>query len=220
MRTRTGLAALGIIFATSGVAAAQEAQEIYEENTGPMFGRGLAVFGGIGVETFSSPTVNGTTGSGTTWEVRGVMGTRSRFGLEAAYVGSAADVDAQLGTSDGTLVGTTLEVVGRAHLVEDRALRPYGFLGLGWRHYQVAGADFETSATGLDDSDSLLTMPIGVGLSYRFDDLGLPDLVGDVRGGFRLNMGPDLVVLDPRDRDSEYAGMHTWDLSVRAGYSF
>ena len=60
MRTSTGLAAMGIVLAASGVAAAQEAQELYEENTSPMFGRGLAVMGGIGVETFSSSTASGT----------------------------------------------------------------------------------------------------------------------------------------------------------------
>jgi len=243
MRPRKVLASGIVMLASAGVAFAQDvgdeaedvgeaagelaretgelAGAVYEETTDSLFGRGLAVMGGFGAETFVSQAADDVSGVGGLWDLRVVMGLQSRIAVELGYIGSAADIDSRLDDSSGTLIGTTIEAGARVHMVRDLALRPYAFAALGWRRYDVSGADFETSSTGLNDADTLFTLPIGLGVTYRFEELGVPGLVAAARGTLRLNMNPDLILIDPlQPQEREFAGMHTWGLTMRAGYEF
>lgn len=243
MRPRTGLASGIALLASTGIAFAQDvgdeaedvgeaagdlAQEtgelagaVYDEATDSLFGRGFAVMGGFGAETFVSQAADDVSGAGGLWDLRAVMGLRSRIAIELGYIGSAADIDSRLDDQSGTLIGTTIEAGARVHIVQDPALRPYAFAAIGWRRYDVSGADFETSSTGLNDADTLFTMPIGIGLTYRFEELGVPGLIADARANLRLNLGGDLILNDPlQPQERDFADMHTWGLTLRAGYEF
>jgi hypothetical protein len=215
--TVVGLAAAAACaIGTAGVASAQSVE--YEDEGTPMiFGEGLAVTAGGGVQSFVSERMRDTTDVGGLWEVRVALGTRSWLGAEAAYVGTAQSIDAPIAALDATLVGTTFEVVGRFNILPTEVVRPYVIAGLGWSHYEVTGEDFTTASVGIGDSDDVMTIPLGAGVASVFSGV-----LADARFTFRPSVDSDLVLDDPNDRDQagDYTALHSWDISARVGYEF
>lgn len=203
--TRAGIA-LALV-ALPGLAAAQD------EDEGLLTGIGVEVAVGGGVEDFTGEDMRDTTDPAGLWDIRAIVGTRSYIGFEAGYVGTASMVTAPLGGEDATLLGTTLEALARTNFLPDSDIQPYAFLGAAWRRYDVQGEEFTTSASGMDDRDDLLLIPVGAGVGYRY-----MNVVADARFTFRLATGEDLVVQD--EANDEFAPMHTWGASARVGYEF
>jgi hypothetical protein len=160
-----------------------------------------------------------TTDPGGVWDVRGVLGTRTPIAVEAAYVGTAQGIDARFGEdTTATLVGTGLEGALRLNLLPFAAVTPYAFAGLGWKRYDVAGADFRTADTGIRDEDTLLEVPMGGGLSYRY-----AGFLADGRFTYRAAVGEDLVLSDdalPEEAEPDTLGLDNWSVSARVGFEF
>jgi hypothetical protein len=87
----------------------------------------------------------------------------------------------------------------------------WSLFGAGWRHYDVVGESFTTSDAGMSDSDDLLQLPVGAGLSYRRGGI-----IGDARFTYRPTLGEDMV-LEP---DGDYATMDSWGVTAGVGYQF
>jgi hypothetical protein len=196
-------------------AAAQETYQNYEtppETSQPPKaarsekGMGFALSVAGGVSSFSSSSARDFINTGGTWDARGVFGTRTLFGIEAAYVGAAYGVDA-LGESS-TLFGNGLELSGRLNilrngLVRAAGLQPYLLGGVAWMHYHLS--DNLTTAA-IDNSDDTFDIPVGTGISYYFSHVLL-----DARFAYRFSFSDTLI------RD---ANLNNYGLTGRIGAEF
>lgn len=210
----------GVLLATCVLGSGNALADEYLEQDLPMSVYGISVSVGGGVHNFTEGQMQDTTDIGGVWDVRGVIGTRTPIALEAAYVGTAQGIDARFGEeTTATLVGTGLEGALRVNLIPLEMVTPYAFAGLGWKRYDVAGADFRTADTGIADEDTLLEVPLGGGLSYRY-----AGFIADARFTYRIAAGEDLVLSsedpeDPRDQ-GDAVGLDNWSASARVGWEF
>lgn len=179
-------------------------------------GIGVATVLGGGVTGFTDKTLRDTTTNNLNglWDLRLTIGSHIPLGIDLGYVGTAANIDALIGTRSATLIGTTVEGALRWNVLPHSTINPYLFGGIGWQRYDVTGATFRQAATGLRDSDNSVVFPLGAGLSYRSSD----GLVLDLRGTFRASTQGKLV-LDSPDSTS-FAPQHTWEASGGLGYEF
>lgn len=223
-RTLVAAASAAPLMAAAGAVGAQEVtgeEVVVEEVAEPVtVGQGWQIFAGGGVEGFFSGSMRDVAGdAGGNWDVRVVLGSRSYVGFEAGYSGYASDIDSAIGPDrSGTLIGTTLEGTVRWNFTPADAFTPYVFGGLGWRRFDIVEADFSRSATGLEDSDDLMVVPLGAGMSYRFDSV--PGLTADARFTFRPAIGSDLLLDDPGSDSDDAVGLNTWGVGAYVGYEF
>lgn len=211
IRTTTVMA---ILAAAAGTAAADDTVDYW-----PNSQYGMEISAGGGVENFTSDRMQSATDPGGMWDLRLVLGTRSPVALEGAYVGTAQSINSVFGDQNSArLIGTGLEGDVRLNLFPMEDFTPYAFGGLGWKRYDVTGADFKTADTGISDSDSLLEVPLGAGLAWR--DYGF---VADARFTYRMAVGEDLVIANdsrnPVDT-GDAAGMDNWTVGARIGAEF
>lgn len=177
---------------------------------------GVSTILGGGVTGFTDETVRDTLTSDIAglWNLRVTLGSHTPIGFDVGYVGTAADINALTGTQSGTLVGTSLEGALRFNVLPKGEWNPYAFVGMGWQRYDIRGANFSLSDTGMNDSDDSIVYPMGLGVSFR-DTSGV---VIDLKGTFRPVSNQDLII-DPA-LSGEYAQMHSWEASAAAGYEF
>jgi hypothetical protein len=146
---------------------------------------GVSVIVGGGVTGFLDQSTRDLARDGAAWEARVAVGTRDRVALEAAYIGSAQDLDVLGLDRDALLVGTGLEAAVRLNLVPG-VIQPYLLAGVGWMRYDITRSSFNTS--DISDNDSVAEFPLGVGLAYHFFPLVL-----DGRVTMRRVIGNDLM---------------------------
>jgi len=210
----------GILLATCALGVAPAlADDDYDDDGWPASEYGIGLSLGAGLSDFTDNDMQSTTDPGGTWDVRGVLGTRTPVAFEAAYVGTAQGIDARFGEdTTATLVGSGLEGALRLNLLPFAAVTPYAFGGLGWKRYDVAGADFRTADTGINDEDTLLEIPMGGGLAYRYGGF-----LADARFTYRAAVGEDLVLSDseiPDEAEPDAEGLDNWAVSARLGVEF
>jgi hypothetical protein len=132
---------------------------------------GMALLVGGGYEDFTSSNARSLTKGGGSWNARIVAGTRSFVGLEAAYVGTANNVNVLgLNASTSTVVGNGLEGALRLQvpiMAGYNMIEPFGFVGLGWMNYRLTNnraalSDFSNR------SDNVMTVPLGGGVAYTY----------------------------------------------------
>jgi opacity protein-like surface antigen len=152
-------------------------------------GVGVALSIAGGISAFSRSSARDFLDTGGTWDVRGVFGTRTLFGLEAAYVGSANGLDGPGGLTR-TLYGHGVEGDLRLNILRNGlafagGLQPYVLGGFGWTHYHLS----ENVATAaIDNSDDTLQVPVGAGVSYYFGKRVLVDARFTYRFAFSDNL--------------------------------
>jgi hypothetical protein len=170
---------------------------------------GAGVLLGGGYEDFTNNDLQAQTGGGGSWTARLVAGTRQFVGLEAAYVGAARNINT-LGLSDNSnLVSNGVEGALRVNVPITRGIsliEPFGFIGVGWNHYNVTNSAVNTS--DLNDRDDVLTMPYGGGLAF-----GYGMFMADARFTYRQSYMNDLL----RTTDGK---LNTWGLSGQVGVEF
>jgi hypothetical protein len=141
----------------------------------PRVGGALLVGGGF--DDFTDGTLRRMSSGGGYWTVRGVGGTRRIIGFEAAYVGSAHNIDALGLGSNARLVSNGAEGALRLNIPVEMPrglIEPFGFAGLGWAHYTVTNTNVNTS--DLASRDDVMTVPWGAGL-----ELGSNGFMADAR---------------------------------------
>jgi hypothetical protein len=130
-------------------------------------------------------------------------------------------INGLFGGRSGTLLGTTFEGAARFNMLPHFAWNPYVFGGVGWQHYDVTRTNVTLSDSGMNDKDTLLEFPLGVGVAYRTGGF-----VIDVRGTFRIATDQDLVLKNPAfpstiaPTTTDFAAMDTWEASAAVGYEF
>ena len=170
-------------------------------------GSGFLVGGGY--EDFTSNTMRSQTGGGGSWNARGVVGTHQFVGVEGAYVGAAHSVDALGVNSSAVLISNGLEGNVRVNLPilmrRAQLLEPFGFVGLGWQHYQVTNTNTNTS--DLAKNDDVVTVPFGGGLEYA-----VGRFMADARFTYRPTYYNDLM--------RSGGSLSNWGVGGQLGVSF
>lgn len=175
-------------------------------------GIGIGLSAGGGVFGLADSDSEDLTDTGGSWEVRAVFGTQYPAALELAYVGTAQSFD--LGPQDLTsteLIGNGLEANLRLQY-PGVVWRPYGFVGIGWMYYNV---NDEPGAFGLDDTDNIGTVPMGVGLAIA----PVRGLLLDIRATYRAAFEDEL--LDGSIFGVNSAGsLSSWGVTANIGAEF
>ena len=185
---------------------------------------GLFTLGG-GFGGFVESDLTAATGNQGTWEARAVIGTRSPVAVEAAYIGSAQNIDALGLSSNSGLVGNGLEGALRLNVPISQKqfakvgarrdipalVEPYAFGGLGWKHYSLLNEGANTS--NVQESDDIMTVPLGVGLA-----LGLGGITVDGRFTYRHAFFSDLVGNETSSFGD--ASLNQWQLGANIGFEF
>jgi hypothetical protein len=91
-------------------------------------------------------------------------------------------------------------------------IQPYVFGGAGWTNYHVRNAP-DTNAN-LSSNDNVLTIPFGLGATYR---IGRAFLV-DVRGTARVVYGDTLFDKVAMASNAGNAGLNNWNVGARLGW--
>jgi len=204
-----GLICVGTAWALGPTAHAQDNPDLMSKY-------GVIIGVGGGVEGFTNKTMRDTTSPAGDWDVRVEAGSQLPVSIEAAYVGSAANVDSLIGSRSGTLVGSTVEGDVRGNLINSSDFRPYVFVGAGWRRYDVTQVDFTVSDAGMNDSDNVVVFPMGLGVDYHYGALR-----ADARFTFRAVTDNNLVLQNVGSGNNDnFAPMHTWGAAARIGYEF
>jgi hypothetical protein len=181
---------------------------------------GMAVSVGGGVIGFIDSDARDLADTGGSWEARLTVGTRSPLAFEAAYVGSAQDIDTLGLDSSAVLVGSSFEGAARLNFTRT-AVQPYLFGGLGYTRYDVANADFNTSS--VQDEEEMGHIPAGVGLGWQYRGL-LLDVRGTVRAAFndalRRENDSDGEIIPDDDESPGRAELDTWNVAARIGFEF
>jgi len=174
---------------------------------------GVGLSAGAGVNSFANENLDAITDTGGAWSARLQFGTRAPISLEAAYIGTANRI-ATLGLDDATLLsngaeGALLLNLVRAPLTADGAvmLKPYLLAGFAWKHYELTGADFNTSS--VRDNDDVYEVPLGGGLALNVDRF-----LADARFDYRPSLDADLIATD------DDSSMQTWTVTGRLGVEF
>ena len=179
---------------------------IYRSSVSP---RGGGFFVGGGFEDFTDNGLRSMTGGGGYWSARIVGGMRRVVGLEGAYVGSARNIDALGLDRNARLISNGLEGAVRLNvpIVSQNQMvlvEPFGFVGLGWSHYNVVNSNLNTSDVA--SSDDIMAVPFGGGLAF-----GYGGLMADARFTYRKTYNNDLVT--GRNLDS-------WGVGAQIGFGF
>jgi len=175
---------------------------------------GVYGFVGGGATNFTQPNVTGATSVGGYWDARLGIGTRSILGGEIAYEGGARDITALGLNSSAYLVNNGLEGVARLNVpITTRAvlIEPYTFGGIGWQHYSLGGVTTNTSS--VDQSDDIMTVPMGLGLQFGFSGFTL-----DARATYRHAFFSDLLGNSSSSFDSN--SLNSWTAGGAIGFEF
>lgn len=175
----------------------------------PRSGVGLGLMVGGGISGFTTERLRDATEVGGGWNAELVVGTRSPIAFEAAYIGTANQIDALGLDRSAVLLGTGFSGVARVNFTMDRPVQPYVLAGAGWKHYDVTNEDFNTSS--VNDSDDVLEIPLGAGLSFRRNQF-----IIDARGLWRAAVDSDLIA----GLNEEDGALHNWTARINLGFEF
>jgi hypothetical protein len=207
---------VGVVgFALIGHAALAQETPVVSGGPGegaPKSGVGMSVQAGGGVTNFSRQEARNAASTGGFWEARLVYGTRSIFGGELAYVGSAQGMNAAGVASGAALLGNGGEALLRlnAPIVNRGALfEPFVFGGMGWTHYSLINEGVNTS--NVANADNVGTIPFGGGMAIAYHGF-----IADARFTYRATYDNGLVALGAGD----HANLQNWSLGLQAGFEF
>jgi hypothetical protein len=171
---------------------------------------GAAVMAGGGYEDFTNDGLQGMTSGGGTWDARAIAGMYQFVGLEAAYVGAARSIDTLGISSNAGLVSNGIEGALRVNIpvfIRGRQLiEPFGFVGLGWQHYNLTNTNTNTSSVA--GSDDVMTMPYGGGLAYAYGRF-----LADARFTYRQTYQNDLL-------RTTGGRLNNWGIGTHVGLTF
>jgi hypothetical protein len=170
---------------------------------------GAGILVGGGYEDFTSSSMRNMTSAGGMWTARVLAGTRHFLGVEAGYVGNARSVDALGLQSNARLVSNGVEGAARLNVPvvmrHRQLLEPFGFVGLGWQHYQVTNTNVNTSDVARDDD--VMALPVGGGLEYA-----IGRFMADARFTYRSTYYNDLM--------RNGSNLNSWGVGTQVGFSF
>jgi hypothetical protein len=174
--------------------------------------RAMTLSVGGGVSDFTDSTLRNRTGLNAAYEARLSIGINSPLAIEAAYVGTASEIDS-LGLDDeAMLISNGVEGLARLNL-GTFDVQPYVVGGASWVRYNVVNTDFNSS--DVRDEDDVLAVPLGGGVSTYLGDSGF---MLDARFTYRMMFDDDLV--RPTPDNSDGSAMDNWMVTAKLGYAF
>lgn len=148
-----------------------------------------------------------------TWDLRYLYGTRTHFGVEAAYQGTAAGSSATFGT--GGVETHALTGNARFNITKAR-IQPFLTAGLGWGNLRRVQTGPE-ERLALETSSNSLVVPFGAGLAAYIGNHATIDL----RGSYELVTNREFSVLNtPATVVPNGVRPDMWSAQLRAGYAF
>jgi hypothetical protein len=166
---------------------------------------------GGGANNFTDSGMQHITDIGGNWTARFLLGTRSYVAGEFAYLGTANGLNQAGLDRNAILLGNGIEGDLRINFALQE-WQPYIFAGTAWKHYAITNSTFNTSS--ILNSDDLLEVPVGAGLSWRYRGF-----VADVRGDYRPTFGADLLSRVPGLAVTG-TNLNTWSAQGRIGFEF
>jgi hypothetical protein len=170
---------------------------------------GVQVTAGGGVTGFFEQNTRLFLKTGGAWNVRGAIGTRWPFGIEAAYIGSVESIT-NLGLESGALlVGNGFDGALRFNPWHG-VVQPYAFVGAGIINYRVTNT--QLSNTDVQRFYNVFRLPVGAGGTWHV----YRGLVIDLRAtiGFTVHNN---VLLPGTPVNAPF---HNWGLAASAGWEF
>jgi hypothetical protein len=147
------------------------------------------------------------------YDARLLIGTRSIIGVEAAYIGTAGNIDTLGLDNDALLVSNGAEGLLRLN-IGTYMIQPFIFGGAAWQRFDLVNEGVNTSS--VSGSDDVFALPFGAGVSSY---LGSTGLTLDVRATYRATYSEDLLNTDLAN-DDDGGDLDTWNISGRLGYEF
>ncbi len=141
---------------------------------------------------------------GGAWEGRVAFFNRSLLGFELGYVGTAQEV-----FDSAILLGNGVEATVRMNLLPEAIGQPYLFAGAGWSYYKFTNSETPL----LDDGDSVVHVPVGLGLSLKVYRGFTVDVRGTARAAFGDEIFDDVGVGDGY-------GLENWSATALVGVEF
>jgi hypothetical protein len=179
--------------------------------TRPPSGAGIGFLLGGGLTNFTASAVRDATELGGAWDARLIFGTRSIFGLEAAYVGSVNNINS-FGLSGNTkLIGSGVQGLARINFTTT-ALQPYLVGGAGWKHYALSGERFNVS--NIKNDDNIVEIPMGAGIAYHNRGFML-----DARGMYNYAINSNMFQNQNPGVDGP-GDLHNWGARLSLGFEF
>ena len=183
----------------------------------PYWGRGFgfALMAGGNYQDFTNSTMKSTTNGAGGWNARMIGGINSIIGFEAAYVGSASQLQGLgITANQPYLVANGVEGNARLNIpvrVGPHLIEPYGFAGLGYAHYTIS--DYNANAARLSSStssDDVMTFPVGGGFAY-----GYKAFIVDARAGWTGTYYQNLLV-----GGNSSNTLDNWNVGGQIGFRF
>lgn len=203
MKSHRILQALMIGALAMGGAAAYADEPSHENQPKLLSEYGMAAEVGGGVLGFTASKATDVTKIGGSWTAKLMIGTRTHFGVEAGYIGSAQGISA-LGVQDSAyLMSHGAEAALRFNALTGD-LQPYAVAGGAWRHYSLQNTSYNTS--DVKNSDDVAEVPVGVGLAYRYRGV-----IADVRVQLRPAFDSTLI---------GNTNLTNWNAGAKLGWEF
>ena len=164
---------------------------------------GIGFEAGGGVGGFFDSKASGVTSASGLWQVRAIVGTRTHFAGEMAYVGGASTLNTFGVSNDATMTTNGFEGAVRWNVLTGM-IQPYAAAGLGYQHYSLGSAQISTS--DVSSGGEVMTFPLAVGLAWK-------------PGAFILD---GRVSFHPATQSAllKNTNMSTWDFGAHAGFEF
>ncbi len=170
---------------------------------------GVGLLLGGGYDEYTNSSIRNATGSGGFWNVRLIEGTRQVVGFEAAYIGDARGLTGLGFSNNARLVSNGAEGVVRVNVPVARGyslVEPFGFIGVGWQHYQITNNN--NALSDLAAKDDVLTMPFGGGLEYAYRGF-----MADARFTYRETYFNNLTGRNGGD-------LNNWGVGAQIGFEY
>lgn len=161
---------------------------------------------GGGVTNYFDGAVKDRVDTGTAWEARAGLGSRSFVGGELAYVGSTRTANV-FGSSLVTQGVESIIRVQYPYEIGKWLIEPFAFVGVGWTHFKLNNV----TRFARSDVNDLVVMPVGGGVMGGYDRL-----LFDVRCTYRQTFDERLV----SGYDGSAASMKSWAVTASVGVEF
>jgi opacity protein-like surface antigen len=172
---------------------------------------GVAAFIGGGVGGFVEQDMRDIAGTAGLWEARFELGSRLPASIEVAYLGGLQPITNTLGIDkDALLMSNGAELTLRGNLPIG-PMTSYVFAGVGWTRFDLA--NYDTNTSSVEDSDNVVTIPVGLGVAYRYEHF-----LADLRGVYRPTFNEDLV--PDKTNSSDHLNLDSWSVALHGGFEF
>jgi hypothetical protein len=208
---------VGLVMVATAWTGTASAQGFLKDTRSVLFDRdSFALQVGGGFMNFTQGGAKALTGPGGDWTLRATWGQDQILGSEVAYLGAAFPVESPV-MNDGVIVQTGVEGLLRLGLPltwgnQSWVFTPYAAGGVGWSHFNLAGAA-DINPAGIKNDDTVFYIPWGFGIAGTYKNFS-----ADARLIWRPAFGDDLF--EAANTTADEAGQNTVSIGATLGWHF